>query len=189
MITSHFELMEQCAEIGLRGDTKALPVLFTALAHADWRVRYAAAVALGDVPDSSSVEPLLKALAVEDAASLYNQPPLPAGGFAGAPGGVRPTFAEGTTDDQIDAWRRRGRLKQAICLALGEIGENSPAVLVALHRYAVDAGEDYLVRASSCKALGKIASPTSRAVLTAASKDEEWCTAKEASKALERLPA
>ncbi len=184
MITTHFDLMEQCAEIGMSRAVKELPVLWAALAHADWRVRYAAAVALGDVPDASSVEPLLAALAIEDAASLYSQPPLAAGGSAGAPGGSQPTFPEGTTEDQIEAWRRRGRLKQALCLALGEVANDSPGVLAALHRLAVDDGEDYLVRASACKALGKIASPASRDVLTVAAKDEEWCTAKEASKAL-----
>ncbi len=189
MTTTHFELMDQCVDIGLRKDAASLPVLFMALAHADWRVRYTAAVALGDLRASAAVQPLLEALAIEDAAQLYSQPELPAGGSAGSPGGATPQFPAGTTPDQIEAWRRRGRLKQAICLALGEIGEGVPGVLSALHRYAVDSGENYMVRAAACKALGLIASPTSRAVLTAAAKDEEWCTSKEAVKALVRLPA
>lgn len=189
MITTHFDLMEQCAEIGLNRDVRGLPVLFGALAHTDWRVRYAAAVALGDVPDASSIEPLLKALAIEDAAPLYSQPPLSAGGSAGAPGGTLPVFPEGTTEDQIEAWRRRGRLKQALCLALGAIAHGSPAVLAALHRYATDGAEDYLVRASACKALGLIGDLSSREFLSKAANDEEWCTAKEAAKALALLPA
>ena len=188
-MTTHFELMDQCADIGLRKDAASMPVLFTSLAHNDWRVRYAAAVALGDMPVPSAVPPLLAALAIEDAASLYNQPELTAGGPAGACDVVAPQFPAGTTADQIEAWRRRGRVKQAICLALGAIGDGSSGVLATLHRYAVDSGEDYMVRASACKALGLIASPTSRAVLTAATKDEEWCTNKEAVKALARLPA
>ena len=185
MTTTHFDLMDQCAEIGLRKDTASLPVLFTALAHDDWRVRYAAAVALGDMPTPAAVAPLLSALAIEDAAPLYSQPELPAGGSAGSSGVVTPEFPAGTTPDQIEAWRRRGRVKQAVCLALGAIGDGSPGVLAVLHRYAVDSGEDYLVRASSCKALGQIGSPASRAVLSVASKDEEWCTSKEAMKGLE----
>lgn len=186
-MTTNYELMDQCADIALRGDTASVPTLLAALAHADWRVRYAAAIALGDLRAAVAVKPLLAALAIEDAAPLYSQPQLPAGGSAGSPGGVSPQFPAGTTPDQIEAWRRRGRLKQAICLALGAIGEGDPGVLAALHRYAVDAGEDYLVRASACKALGQIGSPSSREVLLAAAKDEEWCTAKEATKGLMRM--
>lgn len=183
-----YERMERCADIALRCDLAALPEVFTALADADWQLRYAAAVALGDLRTKAAVKPLLAALAIEDAATLYNQPVLPAGGSAGSGNVTAPQFPNGTTPQQIEAWRRRGRLKQAICIALGEIGEGSPEVLAALQRYAVDGGEDYLVRASSCKALGLIGDPASREVLRAAVNDEEWCTNKEASKALARLP-
>ena len=186
-MTTPYELMDQCADIALREDTAGVPTLLASLAHDDWRVRYAAAIALGDLRAPDAVQPLLAALAIEDASPLYTQPELPAGGSAGSPGGIAPQFPAGTTPDQIEAWRRRGRLKQAICIALGEIGNGSPGVLAALHRYAVDGGEDYLVRASACKALGQIGSPTSREVLSAASKDEEWCTSKEATKGLMRM--
>lgn len=188
MNTASYERMERCADIALRGDLNALPELFSALADADWQLRYAAAVALGDLRPKTAVQPLLAALAIEDAAPLYSQPPLSAGGSAGSGNVTAPQFPAGTTEEQIAAWTRRGRLKQAICLALGAVGEGAPEVLEALHRTAVDGGEDYLVRASSCKALGLIGSPTSRAVLDQAAKDEEWCTAKEAHKALARLP-
>ena len=188
MIT-HFELMDRCAEIGLAGDRAALPELFKLMMHDDWRVRYAASVAAGDLRAPEAIAPLMWVLWREDAAPLYSQPPLPAGGSAGSSGVTTPAFPEGTTPETIEAWRRRGRVKQAACLALGYIGEAAPQALAALQRYAVAPEEDYVVRAAACQALGKINHPSSREVLLRAAKDEEWCTNHEAAKALARLPA
>jgi len=53
-----------------------------ALQSPDWRVRYAAAVALGDRRDPQAITGLLAALRLEDVAPLYSQnsavrPPVP----------------------------------------------------------------------------------------------------------------
>lgn len=184
-----YELMERCANIALNSDTAEVPTIIEALAHADWQVRYAAAIAAGDLAVPETIPSLLAMMAGEDAAPLYTQPPIAAGGSAGSSRVQAPVFPAGTTPDTIEAWRRRGRLKQAGCLALGAIGQISSEALTTLHRYAVDAGEDYPVRAAACQALGLLAQTESREVLQRASEDEEWCTKTEARKALQRLPA
>jgi HEAT repeat protein len=161
--------------------------LCDALADDDWQVRYTAAVALGDRADAGAIDTLLAALMREDAAPLYAQPrefaSLPAGGNA------RPVcdFPAGTTQETLDAWHRRGRVKQAIVTTLGLIGAADPRVLAVLQRYAVDQAEDYAVRAAANKALGLIGDPSALAAVTQATADQEWCTRCEATKALARL--
>ena len=93
----------------------------------------------------------------------------------------------GTSAATRAAWERRGRIKQAACLALGCIGQPEPRVLECLHRYATDQGQDYAVRAAACKALGLIHSPLSRPIVEQATADLEWCTKTEAQKAVQRI--
>lgn len=154
----------------------------------DWRVRYAAAVALGDRRDPPAIAGLLAALRLEDAAPLYSQKEELGGTPAGANFAPRITFPPGTTPAIQDAWQRRGRLKQAICLALGQIGQAEPTVLAMLHRYVGNVEEDYTVRAAAAKALGQLRSPLSRPFLEKGAQDEEFCARTEARKALAQLP-
>jgi HEAT repeat protein len=184
-----YALLESCAVLGQARDAASLVTLRDCLAHPNWRVRYAAAVALGDRRDAAAVPALLAMLAGEDAAPLYTQ----RGDLASAPAGasmpVQLQVPPGVTEETLEAWRRRGRLKQAACLALGAIGAAALPALPVLQRYAVDQGEDYAVRAAACHALGQLGAPASLPVLHQAAQDGEWCTRTEARKALAAHPA
>lgn len=186
-MTATYEKIERCARLVQSDDGDDDSQLIAHLHDHDWRVAYAAAVACGDRGKSIFIAPLLEVLAREDAAPLYSQPESEAGGHAGATEVLQPQFPDGTTQVEIEAWKRRGRLKQAACLALGQIGKADAGVLNALHRYATDAGEDYTVRAAACKALGQIGSTQSARFLERAAGDEEWCTATEAAKSLSQI--
>ena len=184
-----FDKMEFCAAHAAGQDESALMQTVALLGDDNWRVRYAAAVALGDRRDPRAVEPLLEALRREEEAPLFTQPKLEGSISAGSNINFTIPFPEGTTEETKEAWRRRGRLMQAACLALGAIGNATPAVLAPLHRYATDQACDYMVRAAACKALGQLARPESLPVLEQASGDEEWCTAREATKGIQKIKA
>lgn len=181
---SVFDKMEFCVANSGSKDQKSFDKTVACLGDGNWRVRYAAAIALGDRRDPKAVDALLKTLQKEDKEPLFSQPALEGGAHAGSNVPFSVIFPEGTTEDTKEAWRRRGRLLQALCLALGNIGTASPAVLEILHRYATEQKCDYGVRAAACKALGQIASRESLPVLEKASADEEWCTKCEAKKAV-----
>ncbi len=180
-----FEKMEECAAAGASANVDSLIVIRESLRHPNWRVRYAAAVAAGDRRDRETLGTLVDILTQEDAAPLYSQKEIKhAESAASSTGAVSLIFPEGTYEAEKEAWRRRGRLKQAVCTAIGSIGETYPEAMEFLHRYAVDQNEDYAVRAAACKALGRIASADSESVLQQAVSDEEFCTRTEAVKAL-----
>ncbi|HCE46954.1 MAG TPA: hypothetical protein DET40_25690 [Lentisphaeria bacterium] len=186
-MNSVFDKMEFCVEHSSSQDERSLDKIISCLCDQNWRVRYAAAIALGDRRDPKSVDALLKALKKENQEPLFSQPALEGGAHAGSNIPFTVIFPEGTTEHTKEAWRRRGRLIQAVCLALGGIGATSPAVLEMLHRYATDQKCDYGVRAAACKALGQLASPESLPILQKAVGDEEWCTSCEAKKALKKI--
>jgi HEAT repeat protein len=176
--------MDACAAVAERGDASELPELVGALADPDWRVRYAAIVAIGDLRDPRAAEPLLALLRAEACEPLFTQPPLEGGGHAGATLVSPVACPEGTTEETKEAWRRRGRLLQAGCLALANLGTPTAPLLELLHDFATNQTRDYMVRAAACKALGQLACPESLPVLEQATRDEEWCTACEARKAV-----
>ncbi len=181
--------MNACAEIAERRDPAGLPALLDALPDPDWRVRYAATIALGDLGDPRAAGPLCALLRAEDREPLFTQPPLEGGGHAGATLVSPIVFPEGTTEATKEAWRRRGRLLQAGCLALGTLGTATTPALELLHDFATDQKRDYMVRAAACKALGQLACAESLPVLDQATRDEEWCTATEARKAVAAVRA
>ena len=182
-----FEKMEFCAANATRHDEAPLAQTLALLADENWRVRYAAAIALGDRRDPRAVDALVETLLKENEAPLFTQPKLEGSAHAGSNDRFEVVFPAGTTEETKEAWRRRGRVIQAACLALGSIGTATPAVLELLHEYATDQSRDYVVRAAASKALGQLACPKSLPVLEKAARDEEWCTAREAQKALKKL--
>jgi HEAT repeat protein len=186
MMTTLYEKMEACQH-AVSGDREsALTALKAALADADWRVRYAAVVAAGDMRAGVLVPALVEVLRQEDAAPLYSQDGEIAGGPAGANTPMK-ARSEGIDEATLDAWRRRGRLKQAVLWALNDIGQSTPGIRASLHKYAVDQREDYAVRAAACRALRVLGNASSVAVLEQAAKDDEWCTNCEAKKSLRVL--
>ena len=184
-----FEKMEFCAANVATRDEAAFAKTVALLEDENWRVRYAAAVALGDRRDARTVDALVQTLRRENKAPLFSQPKLEGSAPAGSNIPFEVTFSAGTTEPVKEAWRRRGRLVQAVCFALGDIGTATPAVLELLHRYATDQGCDYTVRAAATKALGQIGQPESLPILEEATKDEEWCTACEGRKAVQKFRA
>ncbi|HBC87673.1 MAG TPA: hypothetical protein DCZ94_12010 [Lentisphaeria bacterium] len=186
-MNSTFDMMEYCAANATKKDDASFKKILTCLSDDNWRVRYAAAIALGDRKDPNAVDALVQVLDNEDKAPLFSQPKLEGGAHAGSNVPFSVIFPKGTTEATKEAWRRRGRLIQAACLALGNIGKTSPKALEKLHRYTTDQKCDYSVRAASCKALGQLASPESLPILEKATKDEEWCTSCEARKAVKKI--
>jgi len=182
-----FEKMEFCAANITQPDEAAFTQTLALLADENWRVRYSAAIALGDRRDPRAVDALVQALRRENEAPLFTQPKLEGGAHAGSNHPFEVIFPTGTTEETKEAWRCRGRVLQAACLALGNIGTTTPAALELLHDYALDQSRDYAVRAAACKALGQIANPESLPVLEKATQDEEWCTAREAQKAVQKI--
>ena len=179
-----FEQLETCIRLGRESDAASLAALFGFLASGEWRVRFAAAVALGDRRPPEAVTPLIELLKVEDAAPLFAQPHDMCGQPAGCNSRMEAKLPPDLPPGTAEAWRRRGRLKQAACFALGAIGPAAAPALPFLQRYATDQKEDYAVRAAACRALGLIGDPSSRATLEQATGDGEWCTSAEARKAL-----
>ena len=181
-----FEKIESCQRSGTVVRSAALATLTELLADADWRVRYAAVIAAGDLRAVELVPRLVSVLRDEDVAPLYAQP----GDLSGGPAGANtPMKAKLDAADPVtlDAWRRRGRIKQAVLWALADIGHSSAEVRAFLHRYAVDQKEDYAVRAAACRALGVLGDASSVGVLEQAATDGDWCTNCEAKKSLRAL--
>ena len=186
-MSERFAKMDACARAAEQRDAAALPLLLGHLCDADWRVRYAAAIALGDLGDAGAIDGLLALLRAEDAQPLYSQRADYCNIPAGSPNGIELHLPEGTSDELADAWRRRGRLKQAACVSLGAIGVAAPRVREPLERYVADEAEDYMVRAAAARALGVLGSKESIPALERATHYHEFCTRTEAVKALERI--
>lgn len=184
-MSERFEKMEKCLRLGASHSRAAAGRLEAMLADADWRVRYAAAVALGDLGSEGSVPALMAALRREDQRPLYSQKEDLAGGPAGSPARMRRSeVLARQSEETLEAWRCRGRVKQAVCFALAEMGAAAVEALPMLSKYAVDQGEDYAVRAAACRAIGLIGPAQCAAVLEQACQDGEWCTKTSARKAL-----
>ncbi len=179
-----FEKMEYCAAHAASNDSVTLANIIAFLRDDNWRVRYAAAIALGDRRDPQAMPALVELFESESKEPLFSQPELHGGIHAGSTESLTLEFPEGTTDELKEIWRRRGRVLQAACLAIGNIGQADAAALGYLHRFALEQSYDYGIRAAACKALAQLAIPESLPILELAAKDEEWCTKTEAKKGL-----
>jgi HEAT repeat protein len=186
-VNNDFQTIESCAVLAQLKDDASLQRLIDLAAHASWRVRFAAAVALGDRANPSAVSALLNMLAHEDSEPIYGQ----AEHYVGAPAGATTIAATanpaGVPEQTIECWRRRGRIKQAACVALGQIGPAARSAVTRMCHYATNQKEDYAVRAAACQALGLIGDASAAPSLRTATGDEEWCTKTQASKALRAI--
>jgi HEAT repeat protein len=160
---------------------------------ADWRVRYAAAVALGETHDPARLPLLKEMLRREEGRDLYSQPPAVFTNtsddtrMAEQIGPIAVHFAADYPAETLEGWRCRGRVKQAILFALYEIGAADAEMLEMVQDCILRQGEDYPVKAAAARALGAVGSRDSLAALEAAERIDEWCTQHEARKAMGRI--
>lgn len=159
----------------------------------DWRIRYAAAVAIGFKKDKSLLLLLQQMLDIEAKRPLYSQPKTE---FIGVEGDT--SLAEQITPftvvfpyevdaDTQEAWKCRGRVKQAILFAIYEIGEAHRSMIEQIEHLVMDEQEDAPVRAAAVRALGRVGNSTSLACCEYAATIDEWCTRVEAIKAIGAL--
>ncbi len=161
--------------------------------HTDWRVRYAAAVAIGETRDAKFVDLIKRMLQRENERKLYDQPQARFTGSSDdtsmaeqiAP--LEVEFPPGINKEEMEDWRCRGRVKQALLFALYDIGRADDELRELLYRYMDDEDEDYPVRAAAARALARVGSPESIPYLRLAEAYDEWCTATEAKKAIRML--
>lgn len=190
-LTDSFRAMERCFE-QTAGDA---PDAVAAAGHDDWRVRYAAAVALGETRDARHLRLLAEMLRCEHARDLYSQPPAEYTHGTGdtrmaeeiAPVVVR--FDHAYSEDAMQAWRCRGRVKQAVLFAVHAIGTADDELLAQIHACITRTGEDYPVKAAAARALGVAGTAASLPVLHVALAVDEWCTQTEARKAIAAIDA
>ncbi len=159
-----------------------------------WRVRYAAAVAMGETGDPRWLPELHRLLVIEDGRDLYSQPRVM--GFVGSFDDTRMAeqlirteaiFDREYSPEALDAWACRGRVKQACLLAVHTIGEASDDLLVSIYRALDDPHEDFVVKTAAAKALARVGDRESIPYLTRAVALDEWCLRVEATKALRAL--
>lgn len=162
--------------------------------HPDWRVRYAAAVAMGETGDGKWIDTLYAMLKYEDTRELYTQPRVL--GFENSYDDTRMAeqlvpikeiFDQDYPEDLKEDWRCRDRVKQACLFAVGDIGKVSGEMLAYLHATLQRQGEDYAVCAATARALGTVGHKGSIPYLEKALQIDEWCVQTEARKAIKRL--
>lgn len=162
--------------------------------HEDWRVRYAAAVAIGETKDAKWLDVLWNMLKYEDTRNLYTQPPV--AGFENSSDDTRMAehlvpikeiFDKDYPEDIREDWRCRGRVKQACIFAIRDIGKASDDLLAYLHAILQRPGEDYAVCAATALCLGYVGHMGSIPYLEKSLKIDEWCVQTESKKAIRRL--
>lgn len=164
-----------------------------AACHADWRIRYAAAMAMAQHPTPNWIPLLQQMLQIEAERPLYTQPVVQFSRGTGDTrmaeqiGPIAVMFDAEYTEATKDAWRCRGRVRQAVLFALAAIGTCSDEVRDILHGFLRDPDEDFAVKAATARALGMIGHPDSVPFLQMAATFDEWCTSREARKALQRM--
>ncbi len=162
--------------------------------HEDWRVRYAAAVAMGESRNKKHLPLIAEMFRYEGTRNLYSQPAVL--GFENSYDDTRMAeqlvpikeiFDNDYPEDLREDWRCRGRVRQALCFAVYDIGQATPEILDILHKALEDPKEDYCVKMASARALGKVGTAESIPYLHMALELDEWCTQTEAKKALALL--
>lgn len=165
--------------------------LTDAAVHADWRVRYAAAVAMGRTGDPEWLPDLSAMLEREDGRPLYDQP------RASFPGShddtrmaeqilaVHEVFDREAGEDEREAWKCRGRVKQACLFSIGDIGVGDESLRRKVEAYLEET--DDVVRMAAARALGRIGNAGSLPALEQLLDVPEFCSRTEARKATDRL--
>ncbi len=158
--------------------------------HSDWRVRYAAAVAIGARRIANALPVLEQMLAIEMQRPLYTQPKTKYIGVEGDTSlaeQVKPftvEFPYAVDAETQEAWKCRGRVKQAICFAIYDLGQVTDSLIHSLQQMVMNENEDAPVRAAAVRAMGKVGDSRCLSACLYATTIDEWCTRVEAEKAL-----
>jgi HEAT repeat protein len=162
--------------------------------HPSWRVRYAAAIGMGETSDPAWLNDLRAIMALEEQRDLYGQPPVRefVGGYddtraAELLAATEAVWDTPPTPEQYDAWQCRGRVRQACILAVAAIGVADEAWLQILHTVLRDPREDFVVKTAAAKALQRVGTTESLPHLAFALALDEWCLSLESRKAIVRL--
>lgn len=183
---STFELMEQALN-----DEPEMAQLAT---HPEWRVRYAAAIGMGETKDPRWLPILLDLMKLEAKRDLYGQPRVRE--FVGSYDdtlaaeqlvATRAVWDIEPTAQQRDDWQCRGRVRQAAILAVHAIGQLDADWEQLLIDILHDQSEDSVVRTAAAKALSRVGGEASIRPLRAALAIDEWCLAIEVRKSLRAL--
>jgi HEAT repeat protein len=183
-MSSVMQQMEAAFQYAESQNDSAFCSLIEMLEDGNWRINYSAAVALENWQDPRFLPALTRLLEREDREPLYELPEgCSAGGRAGSVFIGQPSFPSQYSAREIEAWRRRGRVKHAVCFALAKFPSLPGSLLRHLEKYAVSHKEDHMVRAAASRVLGVCGDKDSLETLAIASNDEEWCAKTEATKA------
>lgn len=162
--------------------------------HPHWRVRYAAAIGMGETGDPAWLNDLRAIMAMEEERDLYGQPQVQEfiGGFddtraAELLAATEAVWETPPTPEQYDAWQCRGRVRQACILAVAAIGQADDAWRELLHRVLRDPWDDFVVKAAAAKALQRVGTRDSLPHLEFAVTLDEWCLSLESRKAITLL--
>ena len=162
--------------------------------HPEWRVRYAAAIGMGETRDARWLPTLFALMKREADRDLYGQPRVKE--FVGSYDdtlaaeqliATRAIWDNEPTAEQRDDWQCRGRVRQAAILAVHSIGQRDPDWEQLLIEVLHDRSEDSVVRTAAAKALSRIGAEASIAPLRDALQIDEWCLAIEVRKSLRAL--
>ena len=187
-ISQTYRKMEACLR-----DPGCLEALTT---DPDWRVRYAAAVAIGEHGDPAEAPYLEKMLHIEDQRSLYDQPNVdlvdprdktPLSRLAERIGPAEAAFPAEYSDEVKEAWKCRGRVKFACAKAVVKLGYATEETRELFRKYLMDEDEAYNVKAAVAHALSVIGTEEDIPALETALRYDEWCTQTEAKKAIRAI--
>ncbi len=180
----HYSLMERM----LSGEAS----LAEGATHPDWRVRYAAAVAMGETGSTEWLPALLALIRHEETLDLYSQPRV--AGYENSYDDtrmaeqlqpIRVLWEQAPPAHLLEGWRCRGRVLQACLFAVEAIGQAEGEVLNTLHQLLTHG--DSAVKAASARALIRVGTRESLPFLRAALEVDEWCLQTEAKKAIHRI--
>lgn len=181
-----FELMEQALS-----DQDAMLQLSR---HPEWRVRYCAAIGMGETGDARWLPALYDLMKLEAARDLYGQPRVKqfVNSYDDTLAAEQLVATEAIwevepTATQRDDWQCRGRVRQAAILAVHAIGQPDSAWEQLLIEVLHDGREDSVVRTAAAKALSRVGGAASLNPLRAALEIDEWCLAIEVRKSLSAL--
>ena len=190
-----FKNMEMCFAREVLTENEWEEIIAKAAVSDSFFVRYGAAVAISRYGNEKQLGLLTELLNREEKEPIYGQKANLKNTDADAGDNMVGNigFPAHTSEKEKQAWQRRGKIKQAVCLAAAEICKRhgplaeGERLLDLLHIYILKQSEDYGVRAAAARALRAAGDEKSLDVLYKAQNDPEWCTKTEAKKSIRAI--